>query len=80
MTASGLQVIIAGQRAIPLRRRILQPYCVGTYRLWCEDDGQDVAEYAVMLSVILVLTLGLVKIIGQDASNVFAAVAAKVGS
>ena len=27
-------------------------------RLWFEDNGQDIAEYAVMLAVILVLVVG----------------------
>ena len=26
-------------------------------RLWFEDDGQDIAEYAVMLAVILVIVV-----------------------
>jgi len=34
------------------------------HRLWSEDAGQDIAEYAVMLAVILVLVVGTVRLIG----------------
>ena len=40
-------------------------------RLWSEDEGQDIAEYAVMLAVILVLVVGTVRLIGSNANNVF---------
>jgi Flp pilus assembly pilin Flp len=45
------------------------------YRLWNEDEGQDVAEYAVMLAVILVIVIGTVKLIGGKSNNVFSEVA-----
>lgn len=41
------------------------------HQLWSEDSGQDVAEYAVMLAVILVIVIGTVKLIGGNANNVF---------
>jgi Flp pilus assembly pilin Flp len=40
-------------------------------QLWTEDHGQDVAEYAVMLAVILVIVIGTVRLIGGNANNVF---------
>ena len=40
-----------------------------------EDDGQDIAEYAVMLAVILVLVIGTVRLIGGNANNAFSSVA-----
>ena len=43
-------------------------------RLWKEQDGQDVAEYAVMLAVILVIVVGTVRLIGSNANNVFSQV------
>jgi Flp pilus assembly pilin Flp len=43
-------------------------------QLWTEDQGQDVAEYAVMLAVILVIVIGTVRLIGGNANNVFSAV------
>ena len=35
------------------------------WRLIIEDAGQDIAEYAVILAVILVVVIGVVKIVGQ---------------
>jgi Flp pilus assembly pilin Flp len=40
-------------------------------RLWSDNDGQDIAEYAVMLAVILVLEVGTVRLIGSNANTVF---------
>ena len=48
-------------------------------RFWLEDRGQDIAEYAVMLAVILVLVVGTVRLIGGSANNVFSATASAVG-
>ena len=35
------------------------------HKLWRDDEGQDIAEYAVMLAVILVLVVGTVRLIGS---------------
>jgi Flp pilus assembly pilin Flp len=48
-------------------------------RLWHEQDGQDIAEYAVMLAVILVIVVGTVRLIGSNANNVFSSVASSIG-
>jgi Flp pilus assembly pilin Flp len=40
-------------------------------RLWNDEQGQDIAEYAVMLAVILVIVIGTVRLIGTNANNVF---------
>jgi Flp pilus assembly pilin Flp len=47
-------------------------------RLWADEDGQDIAEYAVMLAVILVLVVGTVRLIGSNANNVFSAAASTI--
>ncbi len=47
-------------------------------RLWSEDKGQDIAEYAVMLAVILVLVVGTVRLIGSNANNAFSSVASSI--
>jgi len=47
-------------------------------RLWSEDQGQDIAEYAVMLAVILVIVVGTIRLIGTNANNVFSSVASSV--
>lgn len=47
-------------------------------RLWSEQDGQDIAEYAVMLAVILVIVVGTIRLIGSNANNVFSNVASSI--
>jgi Flp pilus assembly pilin Flp len=49
-------------------------------RFWSEDEGQDVAEYAVMLAVILVIVVGTIRLIGGNANNVFSSVSSSIGS
>jgi Flp pilus assembly pilin Flp len=40
-------------------------------QLWSDQQGQDVAEYSIMLAVILVIVVGTVRLIGSNASSVF---------
>jgi Flp pilus assembly pilin Flp len=47
-------------------------------RIWSEEDGQDIAEYAVMLAVILVLVVGTIRLIGSNANNAFSNVASSM--
>ena len=47
-------------------------------KLWREDSGQDIAEYAVMLAVILVIVVGTIRLVGSNANNVFSSVASNV--
>jgi Flp pilus assembly pilin Flp len=47
-------------------------------RLWTEDAGQDIAEYAVMLAVILVLVVGTVRLIGSNSNSVFSQAASSI--
>ena len=46
--------------------------------IWSDEHGQDIAEYAVMLAVILVLVIGTVRLIGTNANNVFSGVASSM--
>ena len=48
------------------------------HRLWRNDKGQDIAEYAVMLAVILVLVVGTVRLVGSNANNAFSSVASSL--
>ena len=48
-------------------------------RFWNDEQGQDIAEYAVMLAVILVIVIGTVRLIGSNATTVFSEVASSVG-
>jgi len=53
---------------------------IKTFRkLWSEDQAQDIAEYAVMLAVILVLVVGTIRLIGGSSNNVFSSVASSIG-
>jgi Flp pilus assembly pilin Flp len=44
-------------------------------KLWSQEEGQDIAEYAVMLAVILILVIGTIRLVGGNANNAFSAVA-----
>jgi Flp pilus assembly pilin Flp len=48
------------------------------WKLWLRDEGQDIAEYAVMLAVILVLVVGTIRLIGSQANNVFSNTASSI--
>ena len=52
-------------------KRILQHLCK-------DDSGQDIAEYAVMLAVILVIVVGTIRLIGSNANNVFSTVGSSI--
>jgi len=47
-------------------------------KLWSQEQGQDIAEYAVMLAVILVIVVGTIQLIGGNANNVFSSVASSL--
>ncbi len=46
--------------------------------VWSCEQGQDIAEYAVMLAVILVVVIGTLRLVGGNANNVFSNVASIV--
>jgi Flp pilus assembly pilin Flp len=43
-------------------------------KLWSDEAGQDIAEYSVMLAVILIILISAVRLIGSNASNVLSRV------
>ena len=47
-------------------------------RVWNDEQGQDIAEYAVMLAVILVIVIGTVRLIGTNANVVFSQVGSAI--
>jgi Flp pilus assembly pilin Flp len=51
--------------------RLLQQLGQQLWKLWNDERGQDIAEYAVMLAVILVIVVGTIRLIGSNANNVF---------
>jgi Flp pilus assembly pilin Flp len=46
--------------------------------LWKDESGQDIAEYAVMLAVILIIVVGTIRLIGSNANNVFSNVGSSI--
>jgi Flp pilus assembly pilin Flp len=46
--------------------------------MWSNEEGQDIAEYAVMLAVILVIVVGTVRLVGTNANNVFSQVGSAI--
>jgi Flp pilus assembly pilin Flp len=47
-------------------------------QILADDSGQDIAEYAVMLAVILVLVVGTIRLVGSNANNAFSSVASSI--
>lgn len=47
-------------------------------KLWEKNEGEDIAEYAVMLAVILVLVVGTIRLVGSNANNAFSSVASSL--
>jgi Flp pilus assembly pilin Flp len=48
------------------------------HQLWSDERGQDIAEYAVMLAIILVLVIGTVRLIGSNANAIFSQVGSAI--
>lgn len=46
--------------------------------LWSSEKGEDVAEYSVMLAVVLVIIMGTVRLIGANANNVFSQIGSAI--
>jgi len=40
-------------------------------RLWSDDQGQDLIEYALMLTLILLVSVAAIQGIGTQVSNIF---------
>jgi Flp pilus assembly pilin Flp len=47
-------------------------------QIWKDERGQDIAEYAVMLAVILVLVVGTIRLVGTNANNAFSTVSSSL--
>lgn len=60
-----------------LRAQVRSTMVRALSRLW-EDEAQDVAEYAVMLAVILAVVVGTIRLIGSNANNVFSSVSSSI--
>jgi Flp pilus assembly pilin Flp len=70
-----------GNRGIYSYDRVLketEPVANILQKLWSDESGQDIAEYAVMLAVILVIVVGTIRLIGSNANNVFSNVGSAI--
>jgi Flp pilus assembly pilin Flp len=47
--------------------------------MWSGEEGQDIAEYAVMVAVILIIVVGTIRLIGSNSNTVFSTVASSIG-
>jgi len=77
------RIVLPGLNLVPVAnksRSLGETMTKLLHRLWSEDEGQDIAEYAVMLAVILVIVVGTVRLIGGNANNVFSSVSSSIGS
>jgi Flp pilus assembly pilin Flp len=75
------ELVFDSARAVLRKCRRLGGTVIHVIRqLWSEDSGQDVAEYAVMLAVILVIVIGTVRLIGGNANNVFSQVGSSMAT
>jgi Flp pilus assembly pilin Flp len=75
LTALGSAVMIGAIRESSLSGGIMLNLF---RRLWTEEQGQDIAEYAVMLAVILVVVVGTIRMVGSNANNVFSSVSSSI--
>jgi pilus assembly protein Flp/PilA len=63
---------------LPTCKRLEEPVMKFFQQLWSEESGQDIAEYAVMLAVILVIVVGTIRLIGSNANTVFSQVGSAI--
>jgi Flp pilus assembly pilin Flp len=48
------------------------------HKVWSQEEGQDIAEYSVMLAVILAIAVGTIRLIGSSANTVFSSVGSAI--
>ena len=72
-----LRVRIFGAKVSKVRKE-KEPVAQLLRKLWNDERGQDIAEYAVMLAVILVIVVGTIRLIGSNANNVFSQVGSAI--
>jgi Flp pilus assembly pilin Flp len=47
-------------------------------KLWSDEQGQDIAEYAVLVAAILIIVVGTIRLVGSNSNTVFSNVASSV--
>jgi Flp pilus assembly pilin Flp len=48
------------------------------HNFWSDERGQDIAEYSVMMAVVLVIVVGTIRLIGSNAGNIFSQVGSSI--
>jgi Flp pilus assembly pilin Flp len=73
-------VLVDGVLAIVKQNRLGRVILMASHvaKLWTSDQAQDIAEYAVMLAVILVIVVGTIRLIGSNANTVFSQAASSI--
>ena len=69
---------MCGTKKVETSSKEIEPVATILQNLWQDESGQDIAEYAVMLAVILVIVVGTVRLIGSNANNVFSQVGSAI--
>jgi len=76
---------VSGKLEQPVKQAVPAVRCLvetemneSVHNLWIDRQGQDIAEYAVILAVILVLVVGTIRLVGSNANNAFSSVASSV--
>jgi len=70
-------MILANHATIHPEIRSLEVFMV-LRTLWLHDEGQDIAEYAVMVAAILIIVIGTIRLIGTNSNTVFSNVASTI--
>ena len=78
MKVSICATVVLTLGAQPKEVRKEEPVAKRLQQLWNDERGQDIAEYAVMLAVILVIVVGTIRLIGSNANNVFSQVGSAI--
>jgi Flp pilus assembly pilin Flp len=75
----GVSVTTIDRRALQGRAKLKRSLVAKRLQqFWNDERGQDIAEYAVMLAVILVIVVGTIRLIGSNANNVFSQVGSAI--
>lgn len=76
-----VELIARGNHRPPLtREEVMKNLALKVQRFLVSEDGPTAVEYAVMLSLIVVVCLAAIQAIGTNATSTFNSVAAKLGT
>jgi Flp pilus assembly pilin Flp len=76
--AFSLKILIAVAAIVWPGEQIMNNLSQKLFGILRNEEGQDIAEYAVMLAVILVLVIGTIRLVGSNSNNAFSSVASSL--